>query len=219
MNLKNKALHSKLKDIQNCESKKFEKFAKGDTILSLSSGNGVIGLLLEGQACIVNIDENGHQSISDFLTSGDSFGEYIFMPIKSLEYIVVADSYCEVMFVNFENIMNTCRYNCENHNELMKKILRFTAQRAKLMSMHVTLLSQKTLRGKLLMYFEYLSVKYGTKNEVFIPTTFERLSSYLGADRSALMREIRRMNDDGIISSKGKRVILHQTLTEKTEKF
>ena len=66
----------------------------------------------------------------------------------------------------------------------------------------------KTLRGKLLMYFEYLRVKTGSEREVIIPTTFERLSSYLGADRSALMREIRRMNDDGVISSKGKRVII-----------
>ena len=209
MNLKNRIINrNNLRDIKNCESKRYEKFAKGDTILSLSGGNGMIGLLLEGQACIVSIDENGHESISDFLTAGDSFGEYIFMPLKSLEYIVVADCYCEVMFVNFENIIKNCRYNCENHNDLMKKMLQFTAQRAKLMSLHVTLLSQKTLRGKLLMYFEYLRVKTGSEREVIIPTTFERLSSYLGADRSALMREIRRMNDDGVISSKGKRVII-----------
>lgn len=208
MNPKNKQINNRLRDIKNCESKKYEKFAKGDTILSLGDSNGIIGLLLEGQACIVSIDENGHESISDFLTLGDSFGEYIFMPMKSLEYIVVADSYCEVMFVNFENIMNNCRHNCENHNELMKKMLQFTAQRAQLMSVHVTLLSQKTLREKLLMYFEYLRMRSGNEREIMIPTTFERLSSYLGADRSALMREIRRMNNDGVISSKGKRVII-----------
>ena len=95
--------NEKMNEIKHCESKKYVSFAKGDTILSLSSDNGLIGLLLEGSAYIVSIDENGHENISDFLTVGDSFGEYIFMPLKSLEYLVVAESDCKVMFVNFDN--------------------------------------------------------------------------------------------------------------------
>ncbi len=209
MNHKNNTNCDILKDIENCESKKYEKFMKGDTILSLSGNNGLIGLLLEGKARIVSIDESGHESISDFLHVGDSFGDYIIMPLESVEYIVVAESECKVLFVNFENLMNNCRHNCENHNELIKKMLLFTSQRAKYMSLHVNILSQKNLRNKLLVYFKYLGTLSGNSKEITIPMTFERLSSYLGADRSALMREIRRMNDDGIITSNGKKIILN----------
>ena len=198
----------KIGHLDNCESKKYMNFVKGDTILSLSSSHGIIGLLLEGSACIVSIDENGRQNISDFLTVGDSFGEYIFMPLKSLEYIVVAESPCRVMFVNFDNVMNNCRHNCENHNELVKKLLLFTAKRAQFMSLHTNILLKKSLREKLLVYFEYLRDNAPQNNQITIPTTFESLASYLGADRSALMREIRRMNNDGIISSKGRKITL-----------
>ncbi len=194
--------------IKNCESKKYASFVKGDTILSLSGGSGLIGLLLEGNASIVSIDENGHESISDFLKAGDAFGEYIFMPLASLEYIVVAESDCRVMFVNFRNVMHNCRNNCENHSELLKRMLLFTASRAQSMSIHVSILSKKSLREKLLAYFEYLRGNSENGDEVIIPITFERLSSYLGADRSALMREIRRMNNDGLILSKGRKVTL-----------
>ncbi len=194
--------------IKNCESKKYASFVKGDTILSLSGGSGLIGLLLEGNASIVSIDENGHESISDFLKAGDAFGEYICMPLASLEYIVVAESDCRVMFVNFRNVMHNCRNNCENHSELLKRMLLFTASRAQSMSIHVSILSKKSLREKLLAYFEYLRGNSENGDEVIIPITFERLSSYLGADRSALMREIRRMNNDGLILSKGRKVTL-----------
>ncbi len=200
--------NEKMNDLRKCESKKYVSFAKGDTILSLSSDNGLIGLLLEGSAYIVSIDENGHENISDFLTVGDSFGEYIFMPLKSLEYLVVAESDCKVMFVNFDNVMNNCRHNCENHNELVKKMLLFTARRAQFMSLHINILIKKTLREKLFVYFEYLRSNSYDSNQITIPITFESLASYLGADRSALMREIRRMNNDGLILSKGRKITL-----------
>lgn len=191
-----------------CESKRNEKFKKGDTILSLSGNTRLIGLLLEGSARIVSIDENGHESVSDFLHVGDSFGYYIIMPLESVEYIAVAESECTVLFVNFDYVMNSCRRNCENHNELIKKILFFTLQRTQFMSLHINILSQKTLRGKLMVYFNYLRLNSENSNEILVPVTFDKLSGYLGSDRSALMREIRRMNDDGIIRSNGKKITL-----------
>ena len=200
--------HDKLKSLTDCESKKYETFIKGDIILSLSAHTGLIGLLLEGSASIMTIDEDGRENISDFLTVGDSFGEYIIMPLESMEYIVVAETDCRVLFVNFENVMNNCHHKCENHNELIKKMLLFTSQRAQYLSLHVSILSKKSLREKLLTYLEYLKQRSPDSDEIIIPITYERLASYLGADRSALMREIRRMNNDGIIESNGKRVRL-----------
>jgi len=197
-------------EIFKCDSKKSEKFKKGDIILSLSGNSGLIGLLLEGSARIVSIDENGHQSVFDILHVGDSFGNYLIMPLESVEYMAVAESECTVLFVNFENVMNNCQRNCENHNELIKKMLLFSLQRAQYMSLHINILSQKTLRGKLMVYFNYLRHHSGNSSEIIVPMTYEKLSGYLGTDRSALMREIRRMNDDGIIQSHGKKIILIQ---------
>jgi len=208
METKIKEKQERIKTVTDCESKKYAKFVKGDIILSLSTHPGLIGLLLEGSASIMTIDENGRESISDFLTVGDSFGEYIIMPLKSIEYIVVAETDCAVLFVNFDNVMHNCRHNCENHSELIKKMLLFTSQRAQYLSLHVNILSKKSLREKLLAYFEYLNQNSTDENEITIPITFDRLASYLGADRSALMREIRRMNNDGIISSDGRKVTL-----------
>lgn len=208
MEIQTEEKKDRIKTVTDCESKKYANFVKGDIIMSLSTHSGLIGLLLEGSASIIAIDADGRENISDFLTVGDSFGEYIIMPLQSMEYIVVADTDCKVLFVNFENVMHNCRHKCENHNELIKKMLLFTSQRAQYLSLHVSILSKKSLREKLLAYFEYLHQSAPDTNEVNIPITFDRLASYLGADRSAVMREIRRMNNDGIISSNGKKVIL-----------
>ena len=211
MEIKSIEKQERIKTVTDCESKKYATFVKGDIILSLSTHSGLIGLLLEGSASIMTIDENGRENISDFLTVGDSFGEYIIMPLASIEYIVVAETDCKVLFVNFENVMHNCHHKCENHNELIKKILLFTSQRAQYLSLHVSILSKKSLREKILAYLEYLHQSVPDKNEIVIPITFDRLASYLGADRSALMREIRRMNNDGIISSDGRKVKLLNT--------
>ena len=211
MEIKSIEKQERIKTVTDCESKKYATFVKGDIILSLSTHSGLIGLLLEGSASIMTIDENGRENISDFLTVGDSFGEYIIMPLASIEYIVVAETYCKVLFVNFENVMHNCHHKCENHNELIKKMLLFTSQRAQYLSLHVSILSKKSLREKILAYLEYLHQSVPDKNEIVIPITFDRLASYLGADRSALMREIRRMNNDGIISSAGRKVKLLNT--------
>ena len=177
MENKNNEKQARIKTITDCESKKYASFVKGDIILSMSAHSGLVGLLLEGSACIMTIDEDGRESISDFLTVGDSFGAYIIMPLESMEYIVVAESDCRVLFVNFENIMHNCRHNCTNHADLIKKMLLFTSQRAQYLSLHVAILSKKSLREKILAYLEYLHQISGDTNDITIPITFDRLAS------------------------------------------
>ena len=63
----------------------------------------------------------------------------------------------------------------------------------------IQILSQKTLRDKLITYFELLSIQKGS-NVITIPFNREQLACYLCSERSSVCRELSRLKDDNIIN-------------------
>lgn len=187
----------------HCSSRTITGFDRSETILLIGAHADQVGVILEGNAHISSFDREGRENIMEFLREGDCFGAYLLQQSESMEYIVIADDYCKVMFVNFENVLHNCRNNCENHAELVKSLLLLTAGRAQSLSEHVHILSQRTLRDKLLAYLE--SQRRTSKDGVIrIPMTLAKLADYIGVDRSAMMREIQNMNRLELIRSKGR---------------
>lgn len=187
---------------KTCESQKFAEFRVGEVIQTITEKSGQVGVIRKGRAHISCIDKEGRDNTIELLNAGDCFGEYFLKPLGTQEYVVYADADCYVMFINFSNVLHSCRSNCENHAELVKDLLFLTAQKAQSLSLHVNVLSQRTLRAKLMTYLGYQKEE-ANSNTVVLPMTLGALADYLSVDRSAMMREIRKMNDDGIISSSG----------------
>ena len=71
----------------------------------------------------------------------------------------------------------------------------------------INVLTRKTTREKLLEYFENESKKAFSK-VFYLPFNLTELAEYLSIDRSAMMREIRRLKDDKIIESSGNKITL-----------
>lgn len=186
----------------HCNSRTITSFNRAESILVVGAHTDLVGVILEGGAHISSFDREGRESIIEFLQAGDCFGAYLLARSEAMEYIVVADEYCKVMFVNFENVLNNCKNNCENHTDLVKSLLLLTASRAQSLSEHVNILSRRTLRDKLLAYLE--TQNRGSDGVIRIPMTLAKLADYLGVDRSAMTREIRNMNACGVIRSKGR---------------
>ena len=71
------------------------------------------------------------------------------------------------------------------------------------------MISKKTVRQKLISYFEYLAEKTGS-------TSFEtelslsQLANYLCVDRTSLMRELRHLNEEDVIDSDRRKIKLLQ---------
>jgi CRP-like cAMP-binding protein len=81
---------------------------------------------------------------------------------------------------------------CEKNVQLMEKI---------------EVSTRKTLREKLMAYFSNLAQKQGTRT-VTVPLTRTALAQYLDANRSALVRELSRMQDDGLIELYGRKIMI-----------
>ena len=74
-------------------------------------------------------------------------------------------------------------------------------------SERIKMLTNKTIRNKLLEYFNINSRKSGSRY-IYLPFNFSDLASYLAIDRSAMSREIGYLKEEGFIEIKGKRITL-----------
>ena len=71
----------------------------------------------------------------------------------------------------------------------------------------IEILSKRTIREKLLSYFTLLSGK-GFNKTITLPFSLTNLADYLSVDRSAMMRELKTLSDEGFISKNGKIITL-----------
>ena len=75
------------------------------------------------------------------------------------------------------------------------------------MNERIEVLTKRSIRDKLLNYFE-ISLRDKVSKTFTIPFSFTDLADYLSIDRSAMTREIKHLKDEGFISINGKRITL-----------
>ena len=73
--------------------------------------------------------------------------------------------------------------------------------------MRINMISKKSMRRKLGAYFDYLSESAGSRS-FNLEISLTQLAGYLCADRSSMMRELRCMEDCGIIRRDGRHIEL-----------
>ena len=73
--------------------------------------------------------------------------------------------------------------------------------------MRVELLTKRSTRDKLLGYFSLLSTRHFSKTFT-LPFSLTDLADYLSVDRSAMMRELRILKEDGFIEKTGNSITL-----------
>jgi len=177
------------------------KFKKEHIIVSNLVDDDLIGVIIDGKASIVNYDYSGNRDIIDSLEYDAVFGRP-FSHIDNDLSIIAADD-CEVLFLDYHLIMSDDKYNKINYN-----INRLLTSKIYQLYLKIETLSKRTIRDKLLNYFNNMSKKYNKKS-FNIPITYIELADYLSIDRSAMMREIKKLKDEKKISTDGKKITIN----------
>ena len=93
------------------------------------------------------------------------------------------------------------------YNQFLKNLINILTTIIAKANDRIEVLSNKSIRDKLLDYFRILSKKTGSK-VIYLPMSYTELADYLAVNRSALSREIKNLKDDELIETKGKRIKL-----------
>jgi CRP-like cAMP-binding protein len=178
------------------------KFRKEHIIVSNLVEDDLIGIVLSGKASIVNYDYSGNRDIIDSLEYDAIFGK----PFSYIngDVLIVADTDCEILFLDYHELTsNSSKYSIINQNINHELAIKIYSLYEKL-----EILSKRTIREKLLSYFNNLARKRGKKT-FNLPITYIELADYLSVDRSAMMRELKKLKDEKKIASDGKKITLY----------
>ena len=194
-----------IKKMLKCFDAKTRTFKKDRTIVTNIINIKMIGIILEGTANVERYDYNGNRSIIEKLEKNSVFGE-VFSRLGS-DISVIATSDCEVLFIEYEHLIKRCKKGCIYHSILTNNVLQLLSKKIVDLNKRLEILSKRTIRDKLLSYFELLA-NNSPKRSFNLPFTYTDLADYLSIDRSAMMREIKNLKEEGFIETNGKKITL-----------
>lgn len=190
-----------------CFEAKTRTFKKDSTILTYLGNTSMIGIIIKGKAELIRNDYNGNRTILETLTENDIFGE-IFSNYNTDELSVKATEETEVLFIDYYHITKRCKKACPYHSTLVENTLNILSQKIVTNNERIEILAKRTIREKLLAYFDIMSKKKLSKTFT-IPLTYTDLADYLGIDRSAMQRELKNLKEDELISTTNKKITLN----------
>ncbi|MDD2978346.1 MAG: Crp/Fnr family transcriptional regulator [Hespellia sp.] len=183
-------------------------YGTGETICSYDEGITDIGIIESGSAQLVRLDMEGNQTMLDHLQESDIFGEVIgFSNNKEDSFWIICEKECEVAFIPYQAITKMCHNVCPCHQKLLQNLLMIVAEKAKMLSERIEVISNRSTRNKLMYYFQLQAMKNGSK-KFEIPFTVTNLAEYLCVDRSAMAREISSMKEEGLLEMSRRKVEL-----------
>ena len=175
-------------------------------INNLIRSNNFIAVILTGDIEIIKINYDGQQTIMETLTKDEIFGNII-SNINSENYEILTKSKTKLIIIDYDVIINYQETKYQYYNEFIKNLLMFYNERIIANNERISILSEKTIRNRLLEYFRITSLKNNSKN-IYVPSTYIKLADYLGVDRSAMTRELKSLKEEGFITIKNKRITL-----------
>lgn len=183
----------------HCTGYYIADYQKGQTIALEQEHISHIGIVLEGAVDMIKEDIWGNKTILARIGKDDLFGETFACGSDSLSVVsFVVSKDAKVLFMPFCKAMHTCANACEFHRKLTDNMVRIIADKNRDLLRKIEVISQKTLREKILAYLS-IQAQQQKSRYVEIPLGRSELAEYLCADRTALARELGRMRDEGLI--------------------
>ena len=195
--------------IYECFGVQERRFQPEELIYDFDTGRRTVGVLATGSAILERVDQRGDRTILEHLQPGGVFGEMLmFENVAGDSITVVAERPCRVWFMAADQVTKRCENACDHHSRMVENMFHLVADKATALSERVEVLSRRSIRDKLLCYFSLLAAKTGG-NGVTLPFSLSALADYISADRSAMMRELKKMRDEHLLSVQGRAVTLY----------
>lgn len=174
-------------------------YTKGELIFRAGETVKVLGIVISGSVNVLANYYWGGSSIFGHVEAGQIFGEtYATLPQQELLVDVAAAEDCSILFLNFDRLLTTCQKNCVWHHQIIRNLIRLSAEKNRSLSARMMQTAPKTIRERLCLYLSEQAQHHGDSHFT-IPYSRQQLADYLNVDRSALSNELSKMQRDGLI--------------------
>lgn len=190
---------SNIESMLKCLGAYEQQYNKNDILLLSGDTVTSVGIVLSGSAQIVREDIMGNRTILSEISASDMFGEaFACANVGKSPVTVLTTTGCSILYIQFKRIVTTCSSSCSFHTRLIENMLSLIAQKNIFLNNKIEILSQRTIREKVMSYFFMQIQKTGSK-KFKIPFTRDELADFLCVNRSALSRELCNMREEKML--------------------
>ena len=174
-------------------------YAQDAFIIEEDSEVTQFGVLVSGQARSIKWDASDRVVMLALLSPGDVMGVMLAARPGSRSPVAVqATQPSRVLHIAFDKLVARCPLGCPGHEQLLRNYIVVTAQKGLELYGRINCLLKPTVREKVLTYLRGLGCRPGST--ITLPLSRHVMAEYLNVERSALSRELSRMQRDGLIS-------------------
>lgn len=183
-----------------CMDTRRASYPKGQLIWMTGDTVDRCGIILRGSVRTESIGYGGDRTVIASYKAGGLFGDVVMTAASSKSPVdVVATEDTEVLFLPFGKLMANCESCCGCHEKLRTNLLTEISEKFWQLQDKIRYVSEKSLRARVAMYL--LDCRKKNDADTFsVSLSRQELAEFLGANRSALSRELGRMRDEGLIS-------------------
>lgn len=181
-------------------------YQKGVNIAYLFKDKESIGLVIEGSLDIIRIDYNGTRTIIETIYEDEILGTSL-TSLLSNDYEIITREDSKILWLDYKVILGINDTKYSYYNQFIKNLLMIALEKNTLKNERIEILTQKTIRNKLLEYFRIEALKNRSKI-IYLKSTWQDLADYLAIDRCAMTRELKYLKEEGFISVKGRVITL-----------
>ena len=181
-------------------------YQKGVNIAYLFKDKESIGSVIEGSLDIIRIDYNGTRTIIETIYEDEILGTSL-TSLLSNDYEIIKREDTKILWLDYKVILEINDTKYSYYNQFIKNLLMIALEKNTLKNERIEILTQKTIRNKLLEYFRIEALKNRSKI-IYLKSTWQDLADYLAIDRCAMTRELKNLKEEGFISVKGRVITL-----------
>lgn len=191
---------SSLDAMMACFLPRVRRYQKGEILLMAGYENREVGILLEGTVTAVKTTPDGGSVAITHMGPGGLFGDVLSGSHEKSPVTVVAQSACLAIYLPYKKIIHPCAHLHEAHLRLLENLVSTISSKYFALDRRVEVLICKSLRMRVSIWLLDTAQRIGC-DTFSVPLTRAGLADYLNCDRSALSRELSRMQRDGLIET------------------
>lgn len=177
-----------------------KSYKKGNTIIDIGDYIEHIYLILDGMVEVSKEYDDARKNIVNILNAGDIFAESFALSTNKISTIqALSFTNTKILKINTNNIFNNAIF--------LQNLIKVLSDKNIFLSIKNDILSQKSLRSKIMLYLKYMS-NIQKSNNIVIPYNRDKLAEFISSDRSALSRELNRLSKEKIIKLEGNKITI-----------
>ena len=199
-----------ISELIKCGFGTLRTYDKNENVFHETDRPEKIMFLLSGSIVIAKDTFSGRRMIITGIDPGEIFGEvYVFSGLENYDMYAEATEKSETLFLD-SKLFDEESFECDPRImiRIRNNLMRIFAKKAYIMNRRLKVLGGASLRGKIVRFMLERQKKDKGINAPIMLLPREEMADYLNVTRPSLSRELGNMVRDGLISVKGKKVVI-----------